>query len=73
MYPDLGDAALALLYATGGLVWLWRLHRLDPMGSRLAAVFSGLALMSLIGSLVSPRGFGELLWGLTYAPFFTAA
>lgn len=66
---------LVLLYAVGGLIWLWSLvkfRRLGPTETRLAAGLSGLVLMNVLGSLVSPRGFGELLRGLTYAPFFTA-
>lgn len=66
---------LVVLYVAGGLIWLWSLvtfRRLGPTETRLAAGFSGLVLMNVLGSLVSPRGFGELLRGLTYAPFFTA-
>jgi len=65
---------LVLLYLLGGLVWLWslfRLNRLEPVWSRLAAAFGGLVILSIISSLVSPRGFGELQRGLTYAAFFT--
>jgi hypothetical protein len=65
---------LVLLYAAGGLLWLWGLgkfRRLDPIESKLCAVFFGLVLISLISCLVSPRGFAELLRALTYIPFFT--
>ncbi|HLC30032.1 MAG TPA: hypothetical protein VJM51_04555 [Dehalococcoidia bacterium] len=66
---------LAVLYTAGGLVWLWKLTRLRRLVAAevgLAATFAGLVLMNAISSLVSPRGFGELLRGLTYVPFFTA-
>ncbi len=65
---------LCLLYAAGGLAWLWflKIHfRLKPNEGRLVGAFGGLGLLSLLSGLVSPRGFGELLRGLTYVPFFT--
>lgn len=65
---------LVLLYLLGGLVWLWslfRLNRLEAAWGRLVAAFGGLAVLSIISGLVSPRGFGELQRGLTYAAFFT--
>lgn len=65
----------AVLYVPGGLLWLWRLrtlHRLDPRESTLAAAFSGLVLLGVIGSLVSPNGFAELRRLMTAGAFFLA-
>jgi hypothetical protein len=65
---------LGLLYAAGGLLWLRSLIRFRRLGiteSRLAAALFGLALLSLISCMISPRGFAELLRALTYIPFFT--
>lgn len=66
---------LVFLYGLGGLVWMWkvwRYPRLAAMQTTLVASFTGLVILSGISSLVSPRGFGELLRGVTYVPFFTA-
>ena len=66
---------LFLLYAAGGLIWLWKMTRLRTLStteSRLAATFAGLAILSIVSMLVSAAGSSELLRGLTYAPFFTA-
>jgi len=65
---------LGLLYVAGGLLWLWSLIKLRRLGliqSQLIAALFGLALLSLISSMISPRGFAELLRALTYIPFFT--
>jgi len=65
---------LGLLYVPGGLLWLLSLRRWRKLAfpeGELVAAFTGLAVLSLLSGLLSPRGFGELLRGLTYVPFLT--
>jgi hypothetical protein len=65
---------LGVLYVAGGLIWLWSLFKFRSLGlteSRISAALFGLALLSLISCMISPRGFAELLRALTYIPFFT--
>jgi hypothetical protein len=67
-------AWLGLLYLPGGIIWLGAVRRWRSLAfpeGELAAIFAGLGVLSLASGFVSPRGFGELLRGLTYVPFFT--
>ncbi len=67
-------AWLGVLYAAGGVIWIQEMFRFGSLGrtnQRVTAAFFGLGLISLTSSLVSPRGFAELLRALTYIPFFT--
>jgi hypothetical protein len=66
---------LVLLYILGGIVWFWRMGRvrqLSKLESRIGSGLLGLGLLTLVSSLVSPRGFGEILRTVTYVPFFSA-
>ncbi len=67
-------AWLGLLYLPGAIVWLGAVRRRRSLAfpeGELVTIFAGLGVLSLASGFVSPRGFGELLRGLTYVPFFT--